>query len=85
MPFVDLSQGVPAEARLIRLRFGMRTRKAGEPLLAKVWSGDSTKGILLKGERGEAVIRLDVPQTLSYEHADGIDLTLKVVAYNLSE
>ena len=34
---------------------------------------------------GDAFIKLEVPQTLSYDHADGIDLSLKVVAYKLSE
>lgn len=85
MPFVDLSQGIPAEARWIKVRFSIRTKKAGEPLTARIWSGNPSKAVVVKGPSGDAFVKLEVAQTLSYEHADGIDLSLKVVAYKLSD
>lgn len=85
MPFVDLSQGVPVGARWIKVRYTLRPKKAGEPLLAKIWSGNPARAVLLKDATGEALLKLEVPQTLSYECGDAIDLSLKVVAYNLSE
>jgi hypothetical protein len=85
VPFVDLSQGIPVGARWIKVRFSMRTRKPGEPLAARLWSGDPAKAVVIKGGSGDAFVKLEVPQTLSYENADGIDLSLKVVAYKLSD
>lgn len=85
MPFVDLSQGIPVGARWIKVRFSMRSQKAGEPLLARIWSGDPSKAVVVKGASGDAFVKLEVPQTLSYEHAPGLDLSLKVVAYKLTE
>lgn len=85
MPFVDLSQGIPVAAKWIKVRFSIRTKKAGEPLVARIWSGSPAKAVVVKGPSGDAFIRLEVPQTLSYDHADGIDLSLKVVAYKLDD
>lgn len=85
MPFVDLSQGIPAGARWIKIRFSMRTKTPDEPLAAKLWSGDPSKAVVIKGRSGDAFVKLEVPQTLSYEHAAGVELSMKVVAYKLSD
>ena len=85
MPFVDLSQGIPVSAKWIKVRFSIRTRKPAEPLTARIWSGNPGKAVVVKGASGDAFIRLEVPQTLSYDHADGLDLSLKVVAYKLDD
>jgi hypothetical protein len=85
VPFVDLSQGVPVGAKWIKVRFSLRTRKPAEPLIARIWSGNPAKAVVVKGPAGDAFIKLEVPQTLSYDHADGLDLSLKVVAYKLDD
>jgi hypothetical protein len=85
MAFVDLSQAVPVGARWIKVRYIIRSRHPAEPLTAKMWSGDPAKAVVIKGPSGDAFVRLEVPQTLSYEHAPGVELSLKVVAYKLSD
>ncbi len=72
-------------AKWIKVRFSMRAKKPTSPLVAKVWSGSPDKAVVIKGPSGDAFIKLEVAQTLSYDHADGIDLSLKVVAYKLDD
>ena len=85
MPFVDLSQGIPLAARWIKIRYTMRARRPGEPLVARLWSGDPARAVQIRGSYGDAFVKLEVPQTLSYEKPDGIDLSLKAVAYKLTD
>lgn len=85
MPFVDLSQGVPASATWIKVRYSMRTRKPGEPLVARLWSGDPSTAVIVKGPSGDAFVKLEIPQTLSYDRSDAVDLSLKVVAYKQAD
>jgi hypothetical protein len=82
--FVDLSAAIPAGARWIKVRYRM-TSTSQKPLVARLWSGNPASAVIVKGSAGDAFVRLDVPQTLSYERASGVDLQLKVIAYKLTE
>jgi hypothetical protein len=81
VPEIDLSHQIPAEARWVKLRFEIKPLKDGAELLARVWSGSLDDAVVLKGAEGEAFLRLDAPQRLSYQRPATVDLKLKVVAY----
>ena len=85
MPFVDLSQGIPLGAGWIKVHFRMRPLKAGEPLVARIWSGNPANAVTIKGESGDVFVKLEVPQTLSYDRSPAVDLSLKVTAYKLAD
>lgn len=85
MPTVDLSSQVPPEARWLKLRYEMKPLKPGAELIARVWSGQLDDAVVIKGEAGDAFVRLDVPQKLWYQRPVTIELKLKVVAYKAME
>jgi hypothetical protein len=81
MPEVDLSQQIPPGARWLKLRYEMKAAKAGTDLIARLWSGELEQAVVIKGENGDAFVRLDVPQKIWYQRPVGVDLKLKVIAY----
>ena len=85
MPEVDLSKKVPKKARWVKLRFELSSKKPGADLIARVWSGALDNAVVLKGSSGHAFVRLDKPQTISYQRPVTVELKLKVVAYKVAE
>jgi hypothetical protein len=81
MPEVDLSRQIPPDARWLKLRYEMRAEKTGAELIARLWSGNVDQAVVIKGENGDAFVRLDVPQKVWYQRPVGVDLKLKVIAY----
>ena len=81
MPEVDLTQQIPPSARWLKLRFEMKASKPGADLIARIWSGNINEAVVIKGESGDAFVRLGVPQKVSYQRPVGVDLKLKVIAY----
>ena len=81
MPEIDLSSQIPPTARWLKIRYEMRPLKEGANLIARLWSGNLDEAVVIKGEAGDAFVKLDVPQKLSYQRPVNIDLKLKVVAY----
>jgi hypothetical protein len=81
MPEVDLSKAVPETARWVKIHFEMKPKKSGAQLIARVWSGALDDAVVIKGESGDAFVRLDKPQRLSYQAPVTVDLKLKVTAY----
>ena len=83
MPEVDLSSQIPHNARWIKVRYEMTPLKEGATLISRVWSGSLDDAVVIKGESGEAFVRLDVPQKLWYQRPVTLNLKLKVVAYKV--
>lgn len=81
MPNVDLSKQVPPEARWLKLRYEMKALKPDAQLIARVWSGKLDDAVVIRGSEGDAFLRLDVPQKISYQRPVTVELKLKVVAY----
>ncbi len=81
MPDIDLSDQIPSSARWLKLRFDMKPLKPEAQLIARVWSGSLADAVVLKGATGDAFLKLDKPQTLSYQRPVNVELKLKVVAY----
>jgi len=82
MPVIDLSGGVPPEARWIKVHYEMKPK--GEPveLVARLWSAASMDdAAIIRGNSGDVFVRLDIPQKLSFQKPEHVDLSLKVVAY----
>lgn len=85
MPDVDLSSQIPAEARWLKIRYEMKPIKEGANLIARLWSGKLDDAVVIKGPEGDAFVKLDVPQKISYQRPVGVELKLKVVAYKVVE
>jgi len=83
MPNIDLSLQVPAEARWVKIQFAMSPLKPGADLIARLWSGSLDDAVVIKGPSGDAFVKLDAPQKLSYQRPVNVELKLKVVAYKL--
>lgn len=81
MPDIDISEKVPKNARWIKLRYELTPKKPDAELIARVWSGPIDDAVVIKGAEGEAFVRLNRPQTLSYQRPVTVDLKLKIVAY----
>jgi hypothetical protein len=81
MPDVDLSREIPADARWLKLRYEMKAAKADAQLIARLWSGNIEQAVVIKGESGDAFVKLNTPQKVSYQRPVGVDLKLKVIAY----
>lgn len=85
MPEVDLSTQIPANARWIKVRYDLKPIKEGANLIARLWSGKLDDAVVIKGASGEAFVKLDVPQKLSYQRPVNVELKLKVVAFKVVE
>jgi hypothetical protein len=81
MPDINLSDQIPASARWIKVRYEIKPIKDGADLIARVWSGSMDEAQTLRGAAGDVFIKLDKPQTLSYQRPVTVELKLKVVAY----
>lgn len=81
MPEVDLSGQIPPTARWLKLRYEMKPQKEGAELIARIWSGELKEAVVIKGESGDAFVKLNVPQKVSYQRPVGVELKLKVIAY----
>ncbi len=76
-----MSNQIPPDARWLKLRYEMKAEKPGAELIARLWSGKLDEAVVIKGESGDAFVRLDVPQKVSYQRPVGVELKLKVIAY----
>jgi hypothetical protein len=85
MPDVDLSSKIPPKARWIKVHYEMKPVKPGAELIARLWSGILDEAIVIKGESGDAFVKLNKPQTLSYQRPVTVELDLKIVGYKESE
>ena len=85
MPEVDLSAQIPPNARWVKVRYEMSPKKDGANLVARLWSGSLDDAVVIKGAEGDAFVRLDKAQSLSFQRPVNIDLKLKVVAYKTKE
>jgi hypothetical protein len=81
MPEVDLSSLIPPEARWLKVRYQMSAAKQDTQLIARLWSGNLDKAVVIKGPDGDAFVQLEVPQKISYQRPVGVELKLKVIAY----
>jgi hypothetical protein len=49
----------------------MKPAKPGADLIARVWSGVLDEAVVIKGSSGDAFVKLNKPQTISYQrHAE---------------
>lgn len=81
MPELDLSNQIPESARWIKVRFEMKPLKPQAELIARLWSGSMDDALVIRGESGDAFLKLDKPQKLSYQRPVTVELKLKIVAY----
>jgi hypothetical protein len=81
MPEIDLSDRIPPSARWVKIRFEMKPLKPEAQLIARLWSGSMDDAVVVRGESGDAFLKLDKPQALSYQRPVNVELKLKVVAY----
>jgi hypothetical protein len=82
MPEVDLSDVIPPEASWVKLKYEMRPKSPEAQLIARVWSGQHLDdAVILKGESGDVFVRLEKPQSISFQRPVTVELKLKVVAY----
>ena len=84
MPEVDLSPVVPPSARWVKVHYEMIPMKPDSQLIARLWSGNMDDAVVIKGESGDAFVRLDVPQKISFQRPVTVELRLKVLAYKAS-
>ncbi len=85
MPEVDLSPAVPASATWVKVHYEMKTEKPGAELIARLWSGTLDDAVVVRGAEGDAFVKLNVPQKLSYQRPVTVELSLKVLAYKAAE
>lgn len=84
MPEFALASQIPTNARWIKIHYQIRTLAPDAELVAQLWSGPMPENpVVLRGESGDAFVRLDKPQSLSYQHAPNVELRLKVTAYKV--
>ena len=81
MPEVDLSPVVPASAKWVKVHYEMSSTKPDAQLIARLWSGNLDDAVVIKGPSGDAFVRLDVPQKISYQRPVMVELKVKVLAY----
>ena len=81
MPEVDLSKAVAEDARWVKIHFEITPLKPDAQLIARVWSGTMDDAVVIKGESGEAFVKLEKPQRISYQRPVNVELKLKVLAY----
>ncbi|MFN0118832.1 MAG: hypothetical protein ACKVQC_11150 [Elusimicrobiota bacterium] len=85
MPEVDLSKKIPGNATWLKLHYEMKPLKEGANLIARVWSGNLDEAVVIKGNSGEAFIKLNKPQMISYQRPVNIELSMKVMAFKTGE
>lgn len=85
MPNVDLSERIPPEARWLKVHFEMTALKPGAELIGRIWSGLMDEAVVIKGAAGDAFIKMNTPQKISYQKPVNVDLKLRVVAYKVVE
>jgi hypothetical protein len=85
MPDIDLSNKIPTTALWIKVHYEMKAVKPGAELIARVWSGVLDQAVVIKGESGEAFVKLNKPQVLSYQRPVTVSLQLKVTGYKEAE
>lgn len=85
MPEVDLSPAVPKSATWVKVHYEMKTEKPGAELIARLWSGTLDDAVVVRGPEGDAFVKLNVPQKLSYQRPVTVELSLKVLAYKAAE
>lgn len=85
MPELDLSDKIPANARWIKIRFEMKPLKPEAELIARLWSGSLEEAVVVRGESGDAFIKLQKPRLLSYQRPVSVELKLKIIAYKLGD
>lgn len=85
MPEFDLSESIPPNARWLKIQFKMKALKPGADLTARLWSGVLDDAVTIKGDAGEAFVKLQKPQHLSYQKPRDVELKLKVIAYKVIE
>jgi hypothetical protein len=81
MPDVDLSSMIPAGCSWVKVHYEMKPAKPGADLIARVWSGVLDEAVVIKGASGDAFVKLNKPQTISYQRPVTVQLELKVVGY----
>lgn len=81
MPEINLADQLPATARWIKIRYQIKALKPDAKLVARVWSGSMDDAITIQGPEGDVFLKLDKPQSLSYQRPVTVELKLKVVAY----
>lgn len=81
MPDADLSAAVPPGARWVKVQYRLTAKNSNTELAARLWSGDPSSAVTVRGESGFAFVRLGAPQRLSYAYPVGVELRLKVVAF----
>ena len=81
MPDVALSLQIPASATWIKVHYAMKPIKPGADLIARLWSGSVEDAVVIKGESGDAFVKLGIPKHLSYQRPVTVDLKIKIVAY----
>ncbi len=85
MPDVDLSDKIPPSARWVKIHYEMRPLKPNAQLVARLWSGGSLDdAVVIKGESGDVFVRLDKPQTISYQRPVTVELKVKVLAFKVA-
>jgi hypothetical protein len=85
MPDVDLSAKIPPTATWVKIHYTMKPVKPGAELIARVWSGILDEAVVIKGDAGDAFVKLNKPQTLSYQRPVTVHLELRVVGYKEGE
>lgn len=85
MPEIDLSPAVPMSATWVKVHYEMKTEKPGADLIARLWSGTLDDAVVVRGAEGDAFVKLNVPQKLSYQRPVTVELSLKVLAYKAAE
>ncbi len=81
MPDIDLSPQIPASATWIKVHYKMKAEKPGAELIARLWSGALDEAVVIRGASGDAFVKLNRPQKLSYQRPVTVELDVKIVAY----
>jgi hypothetical protein len=82
---LDLTDRIPADATLLKVWYEMRPLVEGAELIARIWSGAPNDAVVIRGDSGEAIVHLGVPQRLWYQRPININLKLKLLAYKIEE
>ena len=85
MPEIDLSGQIPKSATWIKVHYEMKSMKPDGELIARLWSGALDEAVVIKGGSGDAFVKLNNPQKLSYQRPVTVELQVKIVAYKAEE
>lgn len=81
MPEIDLSETIPKSATWIKVHYEMTSEKPGAELIARLWSGTLDEAVVIRGGSGDAFVKLNSPQKLSYQRPVTVELKVKITAY----